>query len=140
MNGICKLSDNIILKQNNYLNSLFLIFDAFGILALDFNSLNPFSFFWILSIPISFSNSPKSCLFVELIYSSEIKEGDSISSLNTNLAITNFKKLISFVAIKNGEHNGIGYFAYDPEKIKKSIPSKIKLTEVRGIIENSVLS
>ena len=79
-------------------------------------------------------------LFVELVYSSEISEDDSISSLDTNLTITNFKNLISFVAIKNGEHNGTGYFAYDPEKIQVSIPSKIKLTEVRGIIENSLLS
>ena len=44
-------------------------------------------------------------LFVELIYSSEIVEGDNISSNYTNLVIKNFKNLISFVAIKNGEHN-----------------------------------
>ncbi len=79
-------------------------------------------------------------LFVELIYSSEIIEGDSISSTNTNLVIKNFKNLVSFVAIKNGEHNGVGYFVYDPKKIKSPIPSIIKLKEVRGIIENSVFS
>ena len=79
-------------------------------------------------------------LFVELIYSSEIVEGDSISSNYTNLVIKNFKNLISFVAIKNGEHNGVGYFVYDPKKIKTPIPSIIKLKEVRGIIENSVFS
>lgn len=78
-------------------------------------------------------------LFVELIYSSEIKEDDSISSLKTKQVIKNFKNLISFVAIKNGEHNGIGYFIYDPDKIKVSIPSRIKLKEVRSIIENTVL-
>ena len=79
-------------------------------------------------------------LFVELIYSSEIVEGDNISSNYTNLVIKNFKNLISFVAIKNGEHNGVGYFAYDPKKIKTPIPSIIKLKKVRGIIENSVFS
>lgn len=79
-------------------------------------------------------------LFIELIYSSEIIEGDSISSINSDLEINNFKKLISFVAIKNGEHNGIGYFAYNPKKIKTLIPSKIELKEIRGIIENSVFS
>lgn len=79
-------------------------------------------------------------LFIELIYSSEIIEGDSISSINTNLEIKNFKNLISFVAIKNGEHNGIGYFVYNPKKIKTSMPSKIELKDVRGIIENSVFS
>jgi len=79
-------------------------------------------------------------LFIELIYSSEITEGDSISSTTTNLVIKNFKNLISFVAIKNGEHNGVGYFVYDPEKINTPIPSTIQLKEVRGIIENSVFS
>ena len=79
-------------------------------------------------------------LFVELIYSSEIVEGDNISSNYTNLVIKNFKNLISFVAIKNGEHNGVGYFVYDQKKIKTPIPSIIKLKEVRGIIENSVFS
>ena len=79
-------------------------------------------------------------LFVELIYSSEIVEGDNISSNYKNLVIKNFKNLISFVAIKNGEHNGVGYFVYDPKKIKTPIPSIIKLKEVRGIIENSVFS
>lgn len=79
-------------------------------------------------------------LFIELIYSSEIIEGDSISSTDTNLKIKNFKNLISFVAIKNGEHNGIGYFVYNPKNIKTTIPTKIELKEVRGIIENSVFS
>ena len=77
-------------------------------------------------------------LFIVLIYSSEITEGDSISSTTTNLIIKNFKNLISFVAIKNGEHNGVGYFVYDPKKINTPIPSTIQLKEVRGIIENSI--
>ena len=79
-------------------------------------------------------------LFIELIYSSEIIEGDSISSINTNLQIKNFKNLLSFVAIKNGEHNGTGYFVYNPNKIKTLIPSKVQLKEIRGIIENSVFN
>ena len=79
-------------------------------------------------------------LFIELIYSSEVTEGDSISSTTTNLVIKNFKNLISFVAIKNGEHNGIGYFVYDPKKVNTPIPSTIQLKEVRKIIENSVFS
>lgn len=79
-------------------------------------------------------------LFIELIYSLEVTEGDSISSTTTTLVIKNFKKLISFVAIKNGEHNGVGYFVYDPKKINTPIPSTIQLKEVRGIIENSVFS
>lgn len=79
-------------------------------------------------------------LFIELIYPSEINEMDSISSNKTPLFIKNFKAFISFVAIKNGEHNGIGYFAFDSSKVNEPIPSKIKLEKIRGIIENSVIS
>lgn len=101
--------------------------------------LNSFIMVKDQSVVFNVDNRGRS-LFVELIYSLEIKEGDSISSKKTNLVIENFKNLISFVAIKNGEHNGRGYFVYDPKKVKTSISSKIKLKEVRGIIENCVFS
>jgi hypothetical protein len=79
-------------------------------------------------------------LFIELIYSSEIIESDKILSKKYNFKIHNFRKLVSFVAIKNGEHNGTGYFIYDPEKFKARISKKILLSDVRGIIEKIVLS
>ena len=80
-----------------------------------------------------------SSLFIELIYSKEITEEDSISSKEYDLHVTKFKSLISFVAIKNGEHNGIGYFAFKQENIQTKINDTIPLKEVRGIIEESVL-
>ena len=80
-----------------------------------------------------------SSLFIELIYSKEITEEDSISSKEYDLHVTQFKSLISFVAIKNGEHNGIGYFAFKQENIQTKINDTIPLKEVRGIIEESVL-
>ena len=79
-------------------------------------------------------------LFVELIYSSEVMKDDTIFSKKFNLQLTHFKKYISFVAIKNGEHNGLGYFAYNPKHIKEKIEDKIELKEVKGIIERSVLN
>ena len=48
-------------------------------------------------------------LFVELVYPNDIDESDSIYSKESNLKLEKFKSYIAFVAIKNGEHNGIGY-------------------------------
>ena len=78
-------------------------------------------------------------LFIELIYSKEITEEDSISSKEFDLCVTQFKSLISFVAIKNGEHNGVGYFAFKQKNVKTKVPNNLPLKEVRGIIEESVL-
>lgn len=78
-------------------------------------------------------------LFVELIYPKEIIKDDSISSKENGLSISHFKSLISFVAIKNGEHNGIGYFAYKQENVKTRVLNNLPLKEVRGIIEESAL-
>ena len=80
-----------------------------------------------------------SSLFIELIYSKEITQQDSISSKENDLIIKQFKSFISFVAIKNGEHNGLGYFAYKQENVKTRVPNNLPLKEVRGIIEESVL-
>ena len=101
--------------------------------------LNSFKMIKDLSKVFNIDNRGQS-LFVELIYPSEIIDGDSIKSQINNLTIKNFKDHISFVAIKNGEHNGLGYFVYDPKRVKGPIPKKIKLTEVREIVEKSVLS
>ena len=79
-------------------------------------------------------------LFVELIYSMEIFNNDSIISKNDGKELKNFKKYVSFVAIKNGEHNGLGYFIYDPKYNKKRLPKKIELRKLREIIENTTLS
>ena len=79
-------------------------------------------------------------LFVELVYSSEVMKDDTIVSKKYNLQLSHFKKYISFVAIKNGEHNGLGYFAFNPKHIKEEVEDKIELKEVKGIIERSVFN
>ena len=48
-------------------------------------------------------------LFVELIYPNDITEDASIYSNVSNFKLESFKSYLAFVAIKNGEHNGIGY-------------------------------
>ena len=48
-------------------------------------------------------------LFVELVYPNDIEDNDSIYSKESNLKLEKFKSYLAFVAIKNGEHNGIGY-------------------------------
>jgi hypothetical protein len=50
-----------------------------------------------------------SSLFVELTYANEIVEGDVIS-LNQLTSTIDLKNYVSFVAIKNGEHDQEGYF------------------------------
>ena len=77
-------------------------------------------------------------LFVELIYSNEVYDNDKLISKLNNFKIKNFKSLINFVAIKNGEHNGNGYFAYNTKDYSKRINKKIKLKELKNIIEEVV--
>ena len=77
-------------------------------------------------------------MFVELIYSNEVYNNDKLISKLNNFKIKNFKSLINFVAIKNGEHNGNGYFAYNTKDYSKRINKKIKLKELKNIIEEIV--
>lgn len=61
-------------------------------------------------------------LFVELTYSNDINDSFHIKGENF---ITNFKKYIAFVAIKNGEHDGVGYLIDTQKRIEeKHIPLK----------------
>ena len=48
-------------------------------------------------------------LFVELTYSKELKSGSIIFENGKSLDI-DLLKYVSFIAIKNGEHDGVGYF------------------------------
>lgn len=63
-------------------------------------------------------------LFVELTYPNEIGSNFTIEG---DKHVNEFKDYIAFVAIKNGEHNGIGYFL-DSES--NDLPSKFPLTKV----------
>lgn len=75
-------------------------------------------------------------LFVELIYSNNIDENLEINSL-TNPQISNFSKYVSFVAIKNGEHDGVGYVLTN---FKTGIDEKnIPLKRVYSLILDTVL-
>ena len=76
-------------------------------------------------------------LFVELIYPNDINENDSIYSKESNFKIENFKSYLAFVAIKNGEHNGIGYLTSNFD-LKSA--NKINLTSLKSIIKEVALS
>ena len=76
-------------------------------------------------------------LFVELVYPNDISENDSIYSKESKFKLKSFKSYLAFVAIKNGEHNGIGYLTsnFDLKSEKK-----INLTSLRTIIKKTALS
>lgn len=70
-------------------------------------------------------------LFVELVYSNEITKNFSIVGDET---ISNFENEIAFVAIKNGEHNTLGYFLDTGSKpVEKRIPLKQVHFEIMNI-------
>lgn len=76
-------------------------------------------------------------LFVELIYPNDIKDNDSIYSNKINLKLENFKSYVAFVAIKNGEHNGIGYLT---SNFDLKLEKQIKLTNLKSIIKKVALT
>ena len=64
-------------------------------------------------------------LFVSLTYSRDITNDFSITV--DDKKYENFKKDVIFVAIKNGHHDGLGYYldsARDPGELKENIPLK----------------
>ena len=73
-------------------------------------------------------------LFVELVYPSDISENDSIYSKVSKFKLDSFKSYLAFVAIKNGEHNGIGYLTsnFNLEISKNSIDLK----DLKDLIKN----
>ena len=75
-------------------------------------------------------------LFIELVYPNNIDINDSIYSTELKIKIEKFKSYISFVAIKNGEHSGIGYVTsnFDLKQDKR-----IELRNLKSIIKNSAL-
>lgn len=76
-------------------------------------------------------------LFVELVYPNDIENNDSIYSKTTEFELKKFKSYIAFVAIKNGEHNGIGYVTSNFELKQKE---KIELTSLKSIIKKVALN
>jgi hypothetical protein len=72
-------------------------------------------------------------LFVELVYPNDLDENMSIS--NKDIIVNGFKKFVSFVAIKNGEHDPIGYLLSN----NGLVPGTIPLTDVYEILKESCL-
>ena len=76
-------------------------------------------------------------LFIELVYPNDIEDEDSIYSKESNLKLEKFKSYLAFVAIKNGEHNGIGYVTSNFDLKQEE---QIELTSLKSIIKKVVLS
>jgi hypothetical protein len=76
-------------------------------------------------------------LFVELVYPNDINENDSIYSKGAKFKLDSFKSYLAFVAIKNGEHNGIGYLT---SNFNLELDNQIKLTKLKSIIKKVALS
>ena len=76
-------------------------------------------------------------LFVELVYPNDINENDSIYSKESKFKLDSFKSYLAFVAIKNGEHNGIGYLT---SNFNLEVDNQIKLTKLKSIIKKVALS
>ena len=74
-------------------------------------------------------------LFVELTYSNDIQDNFEIS--NGDISIQDFKPYIAFVAIKNGEHDGIGYFIDSETKAKEG--EQIRVADVYDKIKSNFL-
>jgi len=75
-------------------------------------------------------------LFVELVYPHDISDNDSIYSKEKKFKLEKFRSYIAFVAIKNGEHNGIGYVT---SNFDLNLESPIKLTELKSILKKVTL-
>ena len=76
-------------------------------------------------------------LFVELVYPNDFEVNDSIYSKESNLKLEKFKSYLAFVAIKNGEHNGIGYVT---SNFELNLENRIKLTSLKSIIKKVALN
>ena len=120
-----RMSRDFLVKFNNETETL----DAENLLNSFYASKDDIKLFEI-------DNRGKS-LFVELVYPNKIDESDSIYSKTSKQKLEKFKSYIAFVAIKNGEHNGIGYITsnFDLKSEKQ-----IKLTALKSIIKKVALS
>ena len=71
-------------------------------------------------------------LFVEMVYPNDINKSDSIYSKDSMFVLHNFKSYLAFVAIKNGEHNGIGYLT---SNFDLKLENRIPLTSLKSVIK-----
>ena len=75
-------------------------------------------------------------LFVEVIYDDDLVEGMSFDGPNGN-SIASLKSKLTFVAIKNGKHDGLGYVF---SNMPMDLPQEIKLTEVFDFIKRNAIA
>ena len=71
-----------------------------------------------------------------MIYDKDIVDGMSFVGPN-GITINELQSKLSFVAIKNGKHNGTGYIFSDTPL---NLPKKIKLTEVYKLIKKLTMA
>ena len=76
-------------------------------------------------------------LFVELVWSKDIKVTDYIYSDDRDIKVDSFKNYTAFVAIKNGEHHGDGYLTGN---YPLDLPNNIELTQVKDFLIKEVMS
>jgi cell wall assembly regulator SMI1 len=86
-------------------------------------------------VPIFEIDNRGTDLFVTLTYPDEIREGFAIHSGAERLE--RFDRDVVFVALKNGKHNGIGYFL-DTGSPKHALPATFPLTDLPEIIARAV--
>ena len=120
-----RMSRDFLIKFNNEVDSI----NAENLLNNFYASLDDQKIFEV--------DNRGNSLFVELTYSNDINERDSIYNKDSKFELHNFKSYLAFVAIKNGEHNGKGYLT---SNFNLKLESKIKLTELKSIIKKTVLS
>ncbi len=72
-------------------------------------------------------------LFVTLTYAHDI--GSNFEVHLDGVTLSNFKKEVSFVAIKNGRHSGIGYFC-DTNSTPADLPHEFPLAKLPSMIED----
>uniref|UniRef100_UPI00404827F2 hypothetical protein n=1 Tax=Algoriphagus sp. TaxID=1872435 RepID=UPI00404827F2 len=75
-------------------------------------------------------------LFVEIVYDDDLVEGMSFDGPN-NISIRYLKSKLSFVAIKNGKHDGLGFMF---SNMPMDLPREIKLTDVYDFIKFKALA
>jgi hypothetical protein len=75
-------------------------------------------------------------IFVEVIYDDDLAEGTSFDGPD-GISMASLKSKLTFVAIKNGKHDGLGYVF---SNMPMDLPQEIKLTEVYDFIRRKALS
>ena len=76
-------------------------------------------------------------LFVMLKYPNDLPKGSKIQV--ENKVFENFDRDVAFVAIKNGQHNGTGYFI-DTGVKKGQLPISFPLKDIPELIVNAMAS